>query len=423
MYRKFALLFFFLILPFLSAHAQKDKSSGIVLSVSGKTVFAQFEDIDISVGDIVEIQRYKEIIDPIDGKVRGTPLIKIARGVIDDFGLGKASIRILEMLVNDTIETDDIVIHTGQEKRIIRTQELTYGEIQDISEEEIVTSLGSDDDISEGDVFLVQRTEPVYDPETNEVTGTRETTVGRTIVDSVSPTSSTTRIIEQTVPLESTDNVVRESDYLAHLAFMQSDSVKISMLEEEVASLKKQIRTLRSNFDSLGYEQSQHRNEFETLKRDIESVLPKLMSGDIQGTTITINNDEPVTRNISSELFELYRQSLNNCLDRKFQRAVQGFQMIIERYPDSKLTENCRYWIAQSYFSLKNFTYAAEEFKSVLADTRFKHKDDDASIMLGITYYRMNEPDEARAEFQKFIENYPDSEYRNKVNYWINQLS
>ena len=66
---------------------------------------------------------------------------------------------------------------------------------------------------------------------------------------------------------------------------------------------------------------------------------------------------------------------------------------------------------------------AAKGFSSVIEDTRFVHKDDDASIMLGITYYLTGDTSNALTEFQKFIINYPDSEYRDKVNYWIQRLS
>ena len=104
-------------------------------------------------------------------------------------------------------------------------------------------------------------------------------------------------------------------------------------------------------------------------------------------------------------------------------RAIQEFQAIINLYPDSKLSENCHYWIAQSYFNLYDYTKALEGFMAVIDDTRFSHKDDDSSIMLGITQYKTGNTTEALIEFQKFIIKYPDSEYRNKVNYWIQRLS
>ena len=95
----------------------------------------------------------------------------------------------------------------------------------------------------------------------------------------------------------------------------------------------------------------------------------------------------------------------------------------MKHYPNSKLTENCQYWIAQSYFSMGHYETAAEGFKSVITDSRFKHKDDDASIMLAITYYKLGRPADALAEFQNFVRLYPGSEYRRKVDSWIKRLS
>ena len=102
---------------------------------------------------------------------------------------------------------------------------------------------------------------------------------------------------------------------------------------------------------------------------------------------------------------------------------VQQFQQIINRYPNSSITENCIYWIAQSHFSTGNYSAALEEFKAVIEDTRFSHKDDDAALMLGITLYITGNNFEALEELKEFIIKYPDSEYRNKVDYWIQRLS
>ena len=401
--------------------AQVDKPEGRVLSISGKTVIAQFEDATISVGDEVNIVRHEKIIDPVSGKIRGSSPVPVGKGFVVDFGLGKANLRVDEF-EGKMVQVDDIVILTGEEKTIIRPEGPRFGEIQEVTDETIVTNLGTADEISPGDVFLIQRNEPVYDPDTKEIIGTNSVNVGRYSVDTVNNTTSVARILEQNLVPQKTDIVYKESEYLNYLVVMQSDSVRIARLEEEVYILKKQLRSVRTKLDSLGIVHAIHLNEFETLKRDIETVLTQIVSGDFKETTLRIKNDEPYPQTVTDDLLMAYKKALDDCLDHKLESAIQQFNAIIAGYPESKLTENCRYWIAQSYFSMKAYPQAAQGFSEVINDMRFDHKDDDASIMLGITYLRLNSIDEARGEFERFIRTYPQSEYRSKVEYWVSRL-
>jgi len=404
--------------------AQERKPAGTVVSISGKTVIAETGDVSIGGGDEVEIYRKQKIIDPISGKVRGVRDVLVAKGVIVDFGLGKATLRI-ETAENE-VEIGDTVMLTGREKRIIRPTGPRYAKIQEIRDDEtIVTNFGDNDEISEGDIFLIQRTEPIYDPETKEITGTNTVNVGRYTVESIGNNQSVARVLEQNMEPRTTDIVYKESEYLDYLVAMQSDSARISQLRGEVDALKMRVSGLQASLDSLRLSHENHLDDFETLKTDIEMVVSRLISGDLGEVRLMRKNDEPMrarSRAIPDALMAEYRKALALCLDNKLERAVTAFDDIIRRWPDSMLTENCRYWIAQSYYGLKMYPQAAQGFSMVMEDTRFDHKDDDASIMLGITYYRMNQPDKAREEFNRFISAYPDSEYISKVRYWVGLL-
>jgi len=440
------------------SYAQDTQTYGNITSISDDQIVAQFENEDITVGDEIEIKRSKKIINPITQKIVGTRLLTIAKGVVEEIGLGKAQIKILEKFTREKITKTDMVFLTGTEKQINRPEDLKieevidstlvtadkaeevipipeqnppqYFDIQDIDEETDTIEMegGYDDDISEGDIFLIQRKEQVFDPETKLAVDTKEFNVGKLQIESLTKNTSIGRIIEKSEGMELSinDQVVKEKEHIAYmewLARIRADSSEIARLRDEVKVLKYQIRLIKATVDSLGYKHSEHLNEFVMLKNDIDSVLPKLMAGNITGARIRIKNDEPLTVSESHNLLVLYKKVLDDCFNKKFHTAIVEFQDIINRYPDSKLTENCRYWIAQSYFNVMDYPRAAEVFKTVISDRRFNHKDDDAAIMLGITYYRMNDFDAALLEFQNFINNYPDSEYKNKVSYWIQRLS
>ena len=402
------------------AGAQEYNEFGRILNVTGHTVTVQFEQRDITVGDEVEFFRFKSIIDPVTGNERGLTRSLIGKGVVDEIGLGKAYITITEQVGSNRVSTSDLTLPTGSRKKMTRK----VGRIQEIAadKKEMVIDLGREDEISEGDTFLIQRTENIFDPYTNQVTATNQIDVGRGKVNAVKSRTSSASIT-QLMPgmeIQKTDTVVftPESGQTP-----PPGSGELHQLKAELDSLKREVNTLKATIDSLGNDHLLHRREFLEMKKEFEAFLPKLMSGDIESSQLVLGAAEPATRIDKNDLLTRYRRALNDCLNHRFKNAVDAFLDIIKRYPDSPLVENCRYWIAQSSFSSGDFTAAAKGFQDVLDDTRFTHKDDDASLMLGITCFQMGRTGDALDRFRHFIETYPKCEYRRKVEHWIERLT
>ena len=416
---RFVLLLLILPCIFISSAglAQEEDSYGRIVSMSDNTVSVNFENKTVGLGEEVEIWRFKKIVDPVTGDVKGQTKNIIAKGVVDDIGVGKVQVTVTEMLTGDKITLTDRVLATGKGKQMVRTQKI--GSIQELKDDGgIVIDLGADDEISQGDEFLVQRLQTTIDPETKQMTVTNQVDVGRGRVQSVNKKQSVGSLVELLPDME-----IQKTDKVVFNKLMKEESVPIAPGITVVDSLKKDIRDLqhkvallKATVDSLGREHS-------IFKQEIETVVSQLMTGDIKGTRILLKNNEPIKRSDSREAFEAYKKALDTCLNRKFKPAIELFNSFMNRFPDSKLTENCRYWIAQSYFSMGYYETAIEGFKAVINDKRFTHKDDDASIMTGISYYKLGKHDEALNEFRNFVQFYPSSEYRKIVDRWIKQLS
>lgn len=401
------------------AVAQEDGEYGNILNVSGKTVTVQFEQRDINVGDEIEFWRFKFIVDPVSGNERGSVKNLVGKGVVDEIGLGKAYITLTVQVGPYRVNKSDRALPTGAKKKMTRK----VGRIQEITadKKEMVIDLGSEDEISEGDNFLIQRTENIYDTKTNRVTGSNQIDVGRGKVSAVKNRTSTATVtrLMPGMEVQKTDTVV----FTPESRETPPSPGELVNLRAELDSLKGEVAVLKAAVDSLGNDQRLNRKEFTGLKKEFESILPRLRAGDIKGSRIVTKHAETVILDDAKDIFARYRRAPNECLGHRFPAAIEVFNDIIRGYPDSPLVENCRYWIAQSDFNSGDYQAAAKGFQAVLADTRFTHKDDDASIMLGITYVHMEMPKDALEQFQRFITSYPESEYRGKVEHWIERLS
>ncbi len=400
--------------------AQDDAEYGKILSSGGKTVTVQFDRQNITVGDEVEFWRFKTIVDPTNGIERGTTRTLIGKGVIDEIGLGKANVTITELTGSSKVMKTDRALPTGVKKRMTRK----VGRIQEIAadKKEMVIDLGSEDEVSEGDDFLIQRTENIYDPETKKVTGTNQVDIGRGKVSSVRNRTSTASItaMEPGREILTTDTVV----FTEQPKHLPVDSAEAGQLRKEIEQLKSEITTLKSTVDSLGANQLFHYEEFLAFKREIESLASGMLNMDARADKIMISRAETVLKKSGEDgLAVTYRRALDDCLKGRLSQAETGFQTVMDRYPDSRFVENCRYWIAQCRFASKDYAAAASGFQSVIDDTRFAHKDDDAALMLGLSYFQTGRIQEAILQLQRFLETYEKSEYREKVEQWIERMS
>ena len=86
------------------------------------------------------------------------------------------------------------------------------------------------------------------------------------------------------------------------------------------------------------------------------------------------------------------------------------------------LADNCQYWLAECYYSKKDFKRAVGEFVKVF-NYAGTDKDDDAQLKLGLAYQSMGSIEKAKQEFQRLIDYFPGSEYYPKAKDALRKLS
>lgn len=409
-------------------YAQEIEEYGRIIRISDTDITAVFEEKKVGLGEEVDILRIRDIVDPVSGEVRGSTRRTVARGFVNDVGMQKVQITISE-LISDNVQKTDVVHATGKGKPIIRKPKLAN--IQELTaDQEIIIDIGTEEEVNEGDSFLITRMTPIYDPVTNEITGSSQVDVGTGTVERVENNRSIGTVVQLLPGMELSrdDKVVFNADGtdIPHADGVYSEGIDVSEADElkrEIRGLRNEVDMLRATLDSLGIEHDIHRNEFDRVKGIIDEVVPILKRSDLKSARLVLKNDEPAYPGIGGDMLQEYRNALEDCLAFRSDEALEGFYSFMNNYPMSMLRENCRYWIAQIFYDRGEYDRAVEGFTQVLDDTRFSHKDDDASIMLGLTFMRLGKRDEALSEFERFLGAYPGSEYTGTVRSFIRQLS
>ena len=167
---------------------------------------------------------------------------------------------------------------------------------------------------------------------------------------------------------------------------------KITILENKTTYLENKLLTLTNSYremSNLGY------------KAKVSDVVKKLTP---------------------ESYSEKYNESHHYYQNGDFDFAIVGFKMLIRDDPQNPLADNSQYWIGECYYSKMEFIRAISEFVNVI-NFPGTDKDDDAQLKIGMSHLAMNNKANAKEQFNKFLDEFPDSEYAIIAREHLKQIS
>ena len=117
-----------------------------------------------------------------------------------------------------------------------------------------------------------------------------------------------------------------------------------------------------------------------------------------------------------------YMKSLGHFQNQEYDNAIQGFTELVKSDATNDLADNCQYWLAECYYTMKNYKRAVMEFEKVFSFSG-TDKDDDAQLKLGHCHRSMGNIKKSREEYQRLIDYFPGSEFYEKARESLKQLS
>lgn len=128
------------------------------------------------------------------------------------------------------------------------------------------------------------------------------------------------------------------------------------------------------------------------------------------------------TQTLGGDEYSLYSRGLDAYRNGFFEESRQFFREILNSFPNGKYSDRAHFWIAESYFSQKNYSQALQHYQAVFS-FKGSAKEDDAQYRIGISYMLLGENDKALEELTKFIQRYPASELISKANEVMREVS
>lgn len=231
--------------------------------------------------------------------------------------------------------------------------------------------------------------------------------------------SETTQTPGQTdstaVPLDS----MRIAVDTTHLAAPETTAVTLAppptkeeMLQQQIEEIKTENIQLNQKF----YAADQKNKELMAKVSDLEAAqITAQEKGMKPGGALSTATKSPSMKRAlagtsTDEDVQHYEGAVGLARERKFKEAIDEFKALLDAGIKADYADNCHYWIGLCYFGLHDYKTAIDHFKDV-EKFRVSEKKDDSQFMIAQSYERMGNRQQSQAEYRKFVEMYPNSEY------------
>jgi tol-pal system protein YbgF len=194
---------------------------------------------------------------------------------------------------------------------------------------------------------------------------------------------------------------------------MQADALQIRQdgMAEQMATQSdlRQFRAyLSSRLDDYQAQGQMLSAQVNDLSQRLTGVVQRMdesryrVKSDTTDTTAAASGANPEPR-------QLYDQAYQDLSRGNYDLAKSGFEEYLKLYPDTELADNALYWLGEVEYNQHNFQPALEYFQQV--ETRYPqgNKVPAALFKLALCQQQLKQADEAKATFQRLIQQYPGS--------------
>lgn len=181
-------------------------------------------------------------------------------------------------------------------------------------------------------------------------------------------------------------------------------AVQVDNLERQAAELQGKTETLEYQADEATTRQ---RELYQDLDQRIQNLEQSLQAGGGgRGGGVLEPGQLPVPGGSDRDNYQAAFELLK---EQRYDSAAMAFEQFLSSYPDSQLTDNAQYWLAESYYVTNQFEKALSEFEVVIDRYPRSRKVPDALLKLGYANYELERWDEARQALTRVRQEYGDT--------------
>jgi TolA-binding protein len=213
----------------------------------------------------------------------------------------------------------------------------------------------------------------------------------------------------------------------------QANAVRKSFADQKVLTdqLTDSVRILREKGDDTNVRISTLAHELETVRQSLQSLQNSVLqalaaltaqpqnpaSAGTAGATGTEPGAVAPPPSIApppgggQSPQTLYENAWSDYMSAHYDLAITGFQAYLRSFPTSPDAYKAQFNIGQAYKYSNRYREEIQAYTAVIANYKGSPWEDQAYYARGLAYEQLGQKDEARADFNYVIKNFPDSNY------------
>ncbi|RLA08174.1 MAG: tol-pal system protein YbgF [Gammaproteobacteria bacterium] len=192
----------------------------------------------------------------------------------------------------------------------------------------------------------------------------------------------------------------------------KSGNNQMGALLQQNEQLRIDSQELRGTIETLQYKLKKNEDRQKNLYNDLNIRIKKLESNkSFSSNNNSINNSNTNYSTTTDVGKKDYQKSLSFLKQGKYNKAIKSFNSFLKKHKtNNEYSDNAQYWLAESYYALKKYDIALNEFLNLVEGYPNSDKNPDAQIKIAYCYYELGYKKEARTIFKYIIDTYPNTE-------------
>lgn len=195
------------------------------------------------------------------------------------------------------------------------------------------------------------------------------------------------------------------------------DSGALTDMANQQEQLRRGLQELQGEVELMRRELSELRQRQHDLYLDTDRRLQQLEARAAQPPALppesgsSASEGEATAAAPSSQADELtaYQAAFDALKDGRYAEATTSFQAFLQQFPQGQYAANALYWLAESYYVVRDFPNAMSQFQRVLDEHPASSKSPDALLKIGFVHYEQGEMAKARQVLEKVKADYPNT--------------
>lgn len=207
---------------------------------------------------------------------------------------------------------------------------------------------------------------------------------------------------------------LRNDQKLLKIKLDQIDSLMASGADEDV-QMRADIRTSLDEMNRQLLQMGNQLNDMQqivyslTQRASMEPVTQQMPATESPADSAGPADTASVAAASSVDCRKLWDNAFKDMYRSQFDLAISGFMDYLKFCPNTDLADNSQYWIAESYYEMKQHEQAIDEYKKLLDNYPDSEKRASAYFKLGRTYEKLADSAKACEYFQILEDEYPGS--------------